>query len=161
MFCSIPLASFLVLIFLHHCNSKHVAMCCCPSPVRLIQIYCTKACEVSQDSCCRHKNFLLLVVGPCLSACKLLVCPSKLMRSNLPLSSPLRHPFSVSAVLVQSRGMSFLLGHTVPHKFIWRLSKSSPTTVCLIHTPLYEWPLTHKLNATEISTSSTVTAKQI
>jgi len=45
---------------------------------------------------------LLLVVGPCYSACKLLICPSKLMRSNLSWSSPLRHLFSISAVLVQS-----------------------------------------------------------
>ena len=35
-------------------------------------------------------------------ACKLLVFPSKLMRSNLTWSPPLRHPFSISIVLVQS-----------------------------------------------------------
>jgi len=52
-------------------------------------------CEVSQGSCCRHKTFLLLVVGPYLSACKFLVCPSKLMWSNLPFSSPLCHAFSI------------------------------------------------------------------
>jgi len=55
--------------------------------------YTVPWCEVSQGSCCHHKNFLLLVVGPYLSACKLLVCPSKLMWSNLPCSSPLCHPF--------------------------------------------------------------------
>jgi len=58
-------------------------------------------------------------------ACKLLICPSKLMWSNLPWSSPLRHPFSVSVVLVQSWGMSVLLGCAVPHEFILCLSKSS------------------------------------
>ena len=36
------------------------------------------------------------------SACKLLVCPSNLMRSNHPWSSSLHHSFSVSVVLVQS-----------------------------------------------------------
>ena len=58
-------------------------------------------CEVSQGGYCCHKNFLLLVMGPCQSGCKPLICPSKLMQSNHPWSSPLRYPFSISVVLVQ------------------------------------------------------------
>jgi hypothetical protein len=79
---------------------------------------------VSHGGCC-HKHFLLLVVGPRYSACKLLVCPSKLMQSNLASFSPLRHPFSFS-VLVPSHGACHFLGdRTVPHEFILCLSKSS------------------------------------
>ena len=58
-------------------------------------------CEVSWGSRCHQKNFLLLVVGPCYSTCKLLVRSSKLMWSNVPWSTPLCHPFSISVVLVQ------------------------------------------------------------
>ena len=48
------------------------------------------------------------------------------MWSNLPWSSPLRHPFSVSGFFgPKSRGMSFLLGRTVPHELILCPSKSS------------------------------------
>ena len=66
--------------------------------------YTVTWCKVSQGGCCHHRNFLLLVVGACWSACKLLIFPSKLMRSNLPWSSSLHHPFSVSVVSVQSPG---------------------------------------------------------
>jgi len=66
--------------------------------------YTVPRCEASRGGCCHHRNFLLPVVAPCSSACKLLVCPSKLMRSDLPWSAPLCHPFSVSVFLVQSRG---------------------------------------------------------
>ena len=81
-------------------------------------------CEVSWGGWCHHKNFLLLVVGPCYSACKLFVWPSKLMQSNLPWSSPLSPLFIFSCFGPKSWGMSFLLGHTIPHEFILHLSKS-------------------------------------
>ena len=40
--------------------------------------------------------------GRSMLSCKLLTCPSNLMRSNLPWSSPLRTPFSTSVVSTQS-----------------------------------------------------------
>ena len=40
--------------------------------------------------------------GGSMLACTLLICPSKLMQSHLPWSSPLCHPFSISVHLVQS-----------------------------------------------------------
>ena len=52
--------------------------------------------------------------GGSMLACKLLICPSKLMQSNLPLSSPLCHPFSVPVVLVQSHGRVFSVGPYCP-----------------------------------------------
>ena len=59
--------------------------------------------EASRHVCCHHKNSLLLVAAPCYSACKYLVCPSKLMWSNFPWSSPLCRPLSISVFLVQSQ----------------------------------------------------------
>ena len=87
--------------------------------------YTVPQCEVSQGSCCHHKNFLLLVVGPYFSARKLLICASKLMQSPplvFTLTSPL---FNFSCFGPKSWGVSSLLGRTIPHEFILRLSKSS------------------------------------
>ena len=82
--------------------------------------------EASQLVCCHHKNSLLLVAGPCQSACKRLICLSKLMRSNFPSSSPLYRSLSISVFFgPKSEGMSLLLGCTVPHECIFHLSKSS------------------------------------
>jgi hypothetical protein len=41
-------------------------------------------------------------------------CPSKLMRSNLHWSCPLRHPFSVSVVLVQRHGACLFCWAVLP-----------------------------------------------
>jgi len=71
-------------------------------------------------------------VAVVIQTCKLLVCPSKIMRSNLPWSSPLLNRFRNFSFFWGDKfrgvgGMSFLLGHTVLHKFILRFSKTSKT----------------------------------
>lgn len=43
MFYNAPLASFLILIFLHICDNKHVETCCCPIRVCMTQICCRLA----------------------------------------------------------------------------------------------------------------------
>jgi hypothetical protein len=65
--------------------------------------YTVPRLEPSRLVCCHHKNFLLLMAGPCYSACKHLVYPSKLTRSNFPWSSPICRPLSISVFLVQSQ----------------------------------------------------------
>ena len=72
-----------------------------------VPVYTVPWCEASQGGCCRHKNFLLLVVSLCWSACILLICPSKPTQSNLPLFLPVHLLFSISIFLVQSQGYVF------------------------------------------------------
>jgi len=86
-------------------------------------------CEVSRGGCCCHKNFLLLVVGPCYSACKLLICPSKLMHSNLPWSSPLCHLFSVSIVLVQSHRARLFCWVILPRMSLFYVCRGHQTVL--------------------------------
>ena len=60
------------------------------------------------------------MVGPYLSACKLLACPSKLMRSNLPYFSPL----SISLVLVQSHGACLFCWAALSHMHLFYVCPS-------------------------------------
>jgi hypothetical protein len=69
-----------------------------------VPAYTIPQCKASHGGCCHHKNFLLLVVGLCWSACILLVCSSKPTQSHLPSFLLLHLPFSVSIFSVQSQG---------------------------------------------------------
>jgi len=97
-------------------------------------------CEVSPGGYFRHKNFLLLVVGACYAACKLLVCPSKLMRSNLPWPSPLHYPYPISALLVESHGACLSFGPYCPAKFDICPSHHLRQSALFTLLSMYEWP---------------------
>ena len=83
------------------------------------------------------------------------------MRSNLLWSSPLRYPFLFSAVLVQSHGACVFVWAVLSHMNLFDVCPCHRLQQSALSTLLSMNGHTHKLNATQISTSSTVTAKQI
>ena len=103
--------------------------------LRHVTVYTIPWCEASQGSCCRRKNFLLLVAGLFWSACILLLCPSKPMQSNFPSFLPVHFPFSISIFSVLNQGVcpfcltvpycKGLLSMTLSHLKVLVIRKSS------------------------------------
>jgi hypothetical protein len=92
----------------------------------IIVVYALPRYEVSQDGCCRHKNFLQLVMGPHVNF-------SSVFQTNA-VKSPL--VFNLTSPLLDLNffgsklgGISFLLGRTVLNEFIFPVSKSSKILV--------------------------------
>ena len=77
---------------------------CWPHDQNCRQLYCSIFWGFTEQLLSSHK--LPSAGFESMLACKLLICPSKLMQSNLLWSSPFHYPFSFSVVLVQSHGAS-------------------------------------------------------
>lgn len=109
---------------------RHSSNSCLPYDYNCLRVPCAVYAlpryEVSKDGCCRHKNFLQLVMGPHVNFSSVFQTNADKSPLVFNLTSPL---LDFNFFGSKSGGISFLLRRTVLHEFIFPVSKSSQILV--------------------------------